>query len=62
MTEEKKPGEEPQSESWKHDQELSFKRVVPQLHILKEALEKAITQEKAKLSQMVGARDSIRRK
>jgi len=48
--------------NWQHDQQLNFKKLVPHLETLKVALQKQINQEKAKLSQMVGARDSVRRK
>ena len=47
--------------SWKHDQELSFKKVVPHLHLLREALQKSINHEKIKLQQMISARDSVRK-
>lgn len=47
---------------WQHDQELSFKKVLPNLEILKGAVENALRAEKAKLGQMVGAKDSLRKK
>jgi len=74
MEEDKKPDQQPEAppapepppedfkkQAWKHDQELSFKRVIPHLHVLKDALQKTIQHEKAKLAQMIGARDSIRK-
>lgn len=55
------PDDKPPAGAWKHDQDISFKRVVPHMHTIKEALQKAISHEKARLQQMVGARDSIRK-
>lgn len=62
MEDDKKQPEEPLRGTWEHDKELSFKKVVPHLHTVADALRKTIAHEKAKLAQMVGARDAIRRK
>ena len=66
MSEEKKPEENASAEDlkkgvWKHDQELSFNRVNEHLLNLKDAVEKAIDFERAKLSKMVGAKDLVRK-
>ena len=52
----------PSEGTWQHDQQIGFKKLIPHLEVLKNALQKQINHEKAKLAQMVGARDSLRRK
>jgi hypothetical protein len=59
MPEDKK---QTQSGVWQHDQQVNFKNLTPHLEKLREAIQIQINSEKARLSQMVGARDSIRRK
>ena len=44
---------------WAHERELSHKKVLPYLETIRAALEKAIQAEKVRLTQMVGARDSL---
>lgn len=66
MSEEKKPEENASPEDlkkgvWKHDQELSFNRVNEHLLNLKDAVEKAVHFERAKLAKMVGAKDLVRK-
>jgi hypothetical protein len=60
MTEEEK--KQSTDGSWQHDQQVNFRKFVPHLEVLKLAIQKQINHEKAKLAQMVGARDSIQRK
>lgn len=59
--EKKSPVEEAEKGVWMHDQELSFNRVTDHLHNLKDAVNKAIKFERAKLARMVGARDLVRK-
>ena len=58
MTEDKKT----QQNAWQHDQQVNFKNMTPHLEKLREALQIQINSEKSKLAQMVGARDSIKRR
>lgn len=58
MSEEKKVPEG----VWQHDQQIGFKKLLPHLESVRDALKNQINHEKAKLSQMVSARDSIRKK
>jgi hypothetical protein len=61
MSEEEKKQPFPEG-AWQHDQQVGFKKIVPHLEKIRDALQNQINHEKAKLSQMVNARDSIRRK
>lgn len=47
--------------TWKHDQELSFKRITTHLHGVKDAMEKAIEYERMKLAKMIGAKDLVKK-
>jgi hypothetical protein len=47
---------------WQHDQQIGFKKLLPHLEKVRDALKNQINHEKAKLAQMVSARDSIKRK
>ena len=47
---------------WQHDQQIGFKKLIPHLEKIKDAVQLQINHEKAKLAQMVSARDSLRRK
>lgn len=47
--------------TWRHDQELSFNRVNDHLEKLKDACEKAVEFERARLARMVGAKDLVRK-
>lgn len=47
--------------TWRHDQEVSFNRVNEHLERLKDACEKAVEFERAKLSRMIGAKDLVRK-
>lgn len=53
-----KPRERPE---WKHDGEVSLRGAVPALRSIREALEKALEAEKAKLRDLVEARDSLKK-
>lgn len=65
MPEEKKEADEKSAGTtdnvWKHDQELSFKRISAQLHGVKDAMEKAIDYERQKLAKMIGAKDLVKK-
>lgn len=58
VAEDDKAGAKPE---WKHDEDLSLRRVVPALHTVREALEKALSAERAKLAELVGVRDSLKK-
>lgn len=62
MSEQDPKGAAPENKGWQHDQDLSFKKVLPNLEMLKEAVEKALRAERVKLEQMVGAKDTFRKK
>ncbi len=46
---------------WVHDQQLNFSNTRAILQTFKKSIEESIEQHKRRLSQMVGARDSMRR-
>lgn len=47
--------------SWSHDKKVGFNGVRPALEAIRDGLIKQIHEEKAKLAQMVGARDALKK-
>jgi hypothetical protein len=53
--------EAPKPPDWKHDQEVSFKGIRELMLVVKDRLEDTLKQQKADLTRMIGARDSLRK-
>lgn len=47
--------------TWAHDKKVGFDGIRPALTAIRDGLIKQIDAEKAKLAQMVGARDSLKK-
>lgn len=53
--------EKPDKPEWRHGEDLSGKKVVPALRAMREAVERALEAEKAKLREAAGIRDSLKK-